>query len=205
MAFGYGRDMTQSTDSPENPSTSILRRGMTPTHELMAEWMLQNPGGTLREMGAYFGYSSSWLSQVINSDMFKAYMGDRMKDIQAYVSLDIPEKMKQLADLGIERMREVLEKTEDADVIKDSFDKVMHRYGYAPNARNAIQPEGPKSGATTNNVFFLSPEDHARVKERLINSHAQPAEPQALPAPAQPQPAQPQSEEDDRERTTSDT
>jgi len=197
--------MTQSQDSEQNRGSSILKRGMTPTHELMGEWILQNPGGTLREMGAHFGYSETWLSQVINSDMFKAYMAQRMGDIQSYVSLDIPQKMAHLANQSIERMREVLEKTNDAEVIKDSFDKVMHRYGYAPNARNAIQPDGPKPGAVQNNVFFLSAEDHARVKEKLINSHAQPAEPQALPPPAQPAQAQPQSEEDARERTVTDT
>lgn len=157
--------------------SQILKRGMQPTHELMAEWILQNPGGTLREMGAYFGYSVPWLSQVVNSDMFKAHMAERLKDVKAYVNLSIPEKMGHLADLAIERVTEVLNKTEDPEIIKDTFDKVMHRYGYAPNARNAVQPDGPKPQAgQVNNVFFLDRKDFAAVQEKMIRSHdARPA------------------------------
>lgn len=159
--------------------SSILKRGMTPTHEMMGEWILENPGGTLLEMGAFFGYSESWLSQVVNSDMFKSYMAGRMKDVQAYVSMDIPQKMAHLAEISIERMTEVMKKSEDADVIKDSFDKVMHRYGYAPNARNAIQPHGPGPAiGQQNNVFFLSQTDLDKVRGKFIEAHANPALPQ---------------------------
>lgn len=182
----------------------ILTRGLQPTHELMAEWILQNPGGTLREMGAYFGYSPSWLSQVINTDMFKAHMAERLGDVKAYVSMDVPEKMRLLADQAIERVQEVLEKTEDAELIVSTFDKVMHRYGYAPNARNAVQPQGPSAGpGQVNNVFFLSQEQFQRVQTRLIQSHedapAQPAEVSSLPQPKEVE------SEDDKRPVPSDT
>ncbi len=160
------------------PNT-LLKRGMTPTHELMGEWILQNPGGTLRAMSAYFGYSASWLSQVINSDMFRAYMAERMGNIQANVAMDIPARMRVLAELACERMEEVLNNSEDADTIKDSFDKVMHRYGYAPNAKTGM----PVQGGTINqqnNVFFLSREDFLRTQEKLIKAHAAPALPQPV-------------------------
>lgn len=157
------------SQTPTSGGTQILKRGMTPTHEQMVEWVLQNPGGTLREMGAYFGYSISWLSQVCNSDMFRAQVAERMKDIQAVVTTDIPQRMRALAELSIERMQEVLTVTSDADIIKDSFDKVMHRYGYAPNAKN-----GANSGniQQQNNVFYLDKETFQQVKGRLIDAHA---------------------------------
>lgn len=151
---------------------AILRRGLSPTHELMAEWQLLNPGGTLKQMGEFFGYSVSWLSQVTNTDMYRAYIAERMGGIKAYSNMSIPEKMSRLADKAIERVAEVLDTEREPKVIVDAFDKVMHRYGYAPNARNALQPSGPKPApGQQNNVFFLSQEDFKRVQGKLISSH----------------------------------
>lgn len=144
----------------------MLKRGLTPTHELMADWILQNPGGTLRDMTAHFGYSASWLSQVMNSDMFKAFIREKLNGVHAHVLADIPTMLRGTAALAIERVNEVLQKTEDAKTIIDSFDSVMHRFGYAPS--KAAAP-----GATINagNVFFLNKDDMKQVKQTLVESH----------------------------------
>jgi len=165
-----------------------FKRGMSPTHILIAEWIIQNPGGTYKEMGGFFGYSESWLCTLVHSDMFKAHLAGRIKDIQAVVTMDVPQKMQVLALKACERMQEVLETSVDKEQITDAFDKVMHRFGYAPNAKTGLHPQGPAIGQQ-NNVFYLSEEKFARVQGMLINAHAQ-----QLPAP-QPQPAK----EDDRE------
>lgn len=159
------------------PQIERFKRGMTPTHELMAEWVLQNPGGTLKQMGDFFGYSISWLSQVTNSDMFKAHLATRMKDIQAVVTQDVPTKMNALAAVACDRMMDVLKTSEDKDQLTEAFDKVMHRYGYAPNAKTPQQPQGPGHIGTQNN-FFLTQEQHEQVRLKLVHSHAK------LPAPA---------------------
>lgn len=162
-----------------HPMSSILKRGMTPTHQMIGEWILQNPGGTLRAMGEHFGYSISWLSQVINTDMFKAYMAERMKDVQAAVTLDIPAQLRGVAQLSVEKIGQVLEKTEDPELIVDIFDKVMHRYGFAPNAKTGAQAQAPGIGNQTNvqNNFFVSREDYERAQKMLVEQHT------ALPGP----------------------
>lgn len=146
-----------------------FKRGMSPTHKLMAEWIIQNPGGTYREMGAFFGYSPAWCCTVVNSDMFKAHLGDRIKDIQVTVTQDVPERLRGLAHLAMDRMEETLTKTGDADVIVDSFDKIMHRYGYAPNAKNGAG----QVVHNQNNVFYLQPDEFQRARGTFIDSHAQ--------------------------------
>lgn len=162
------------------PEIERFKRGMSPTHQLMAEWIIQNPGGTLKQMGDFFGYSISWLSQVVNSDMFKAHLATRMKDIQSVVTQDVPAKMQALALVACDRMMEVLEKSEDKEQLTDAFDTVMHRFGYAPNAKTPLMPQGPNF--QQNNVFFLNQEQFQSVQGKLIESHAN-----RLPAP-QPQP-----------------
>ena len=169
-------------------SKQALKRGVSPTHELMMDWIIQNPGGTLREMGAYFDYSVSWLSTVMNSDAFKAYAAERLKDVHTVVTQDVPTRMRGLAHLAIDKMEEMLEKTADPDLIKDSFDKVMNRYGYAPgSARGAPSPLG---SVQQNNLFFLSPQQFVKAQETLIRAHSNPpALPHSELPEASPQPA----------------
>jgi hypothetical protein len=149
------------------------------THEAFADYLLANPGCTLRELSVVFGYTPAWLCSVINSDMFQAYLAQRRVPLEQGVLASIDSKLKGIAYLAMERLEETLQKTDDADVIVDSFDKVMHRYGYAPNARNGAQ------GGTNikdSNVFYLNAEQFRQVQGRLVESHAG-----ALPAPEKPE------------------
>lgn len=179
-------------------SKDALKRGLTPTHELMMDWILENPGGTLKQMGAYFDYSPSWLSTVMHTDAFKAYAAERMKDVHATVTADIPARMRALAEISIEKMTEVMLKAEDADTIKDGFDKVMARYGYAPGQ----QKNNPLAPASQTNVFFLSPQQFAHAQQRLIEAHSN-APRSALPA-IDVQPSEPTPVSDEEKVQTGD-
>lgn len=147
----------------------LLKNGLKPVHELFGDWILANPGGTLREMGAHFGYSPAWISMVLNSDMFKAYMAERLKDVHAAVTQDIPTMLRGTAALAIERMNEVLENTDDPDLIVEAFDKVLHRYGYAPNSR--ASPAAATQFIQQNNVFYLDREQLAEARRALEAAH----------------------------------
>lgn len=104
-------------------------------HEALADWMLVNPGGTYREMGVHFNYSVSWLCTVVNSDMFQAYFAKRRETVGVFVAASLPKKLEAAAHLATEKIIGVLEKTEDPELINDCFDKILHRFGYAPNAK----------------------------------------------------------------------
>lgn len=142
---------------------------LSTTHEMIANWILANPGGTYRQMGAHFGYTVSWLCQVCTSDLFRAYMAERMRDVNLQVNQDIPSMLRGAAVLAIERVTEVLEKSEDAEVLVDAFDKVMHRYGYAPNAKASPAAQGPIM--QQNNVFFLNQEQLSSLRGKLLDAH----------------------------------
>lgn len=148
----------------------ILKRGVQPVHKAFADYMLMNPGCTLREMGQVFNYSISWISQVTNSDMFKAYFEQRRQGIDCAIAADLPERLRAAACLATERVMEVLEKTNDADTIIDAFDKVLHRYGYAPNAKGVAQ----QAVVQQQNVFFLDKGDFAQARQQLMQSHQSP-------------------------------
>jgi hypothetical protein len=107
--------------------------------------------------------------------MFKAYLAARRVEISAQVAESLPRKLEAAAHLATERVIEVIEKAQDSDTIIDAFDKVMHRYGYAPKPGNGAPTIGQQ-----NNVFYLTPAELGKAREKLVESH----EPQpALPAP----------------------
>ena len=145
---------------------------MNSAHDQMVLWVMQNPGGTLRQMAAQFGYTVPWLCQVVNSDMFKAQLSELMNGVEALVVADIPTKLKGIASLAVDRMGEVLQRTNDDDTIIDAFDKVMHRYGYAPNAKNGAQAPSINQ---QNNVFYITPDQLSTAREKLITAHQAPA------------------------------
>lgn len=147
----------------------ILKRGLNDVHEAFADYLLLNPGCTLREMKQVFGYSISWISSVTTSDMFRAYLAQRRAGVEVVIANDLPARLKAAAALATERIIETLETTSDPDVIVDAFDKVMHRYGYAPNAKTGAQ--APQQMNVQNN-FFLSKDDLAQARGALIEAHA---------------------------------
>lgn len=153
----------------ETRGEGILKKGLSNLHEALADYMLINPGCTLREMGAFFGYSGAWLCSVINTDMFKAYMADRRGEIRISVAEGLPKRLEAAAHLATERIIEVIEKTNDADTIVDCFDKVLHRLGYAPNAKG--NAAAPVVNNTQNNVFYLSKADLKEANGKFLEAH----------------------------------
>lgn len=150
----------------------LLKNGIQGIHEAFADYMLINPGCTLREMAAQFGYSIAWICTVINTDMFKAYFAERRQGIVVAIAEDLPSRLAAAAHLATERIMEVIEKSEDGEMLIDAFDKVLHRHGYAPNAKGMTP--APQIGVQ-NNVFYLSKEDLAQARGQLVAAH-KPAE-----------------------------
>lgn len=51
------------------------------THDAMIDLMIATPGISQNELAARFGYSPSWISQVISSDAFQARLAERSSEI----------------------------------------------------------------------------------------------------------------------------
>jgi DNA-binding MarR family transcriptional regulator len=139
-------------------------------HDGMMDYILQNPGASLREIAGHFGYTIPWVCRVVNSDIFQARLAERRKDIEGLIASDIPAQLKATAGLAIEKIQEVLAKTEDPDTIIDAFDKVMHRAGYAPKATVPALGAGGVVNQQ-NNFFVVSKED---LQEMRGNVHSLP-------------------------------
>lgn len=156
----------------------LLVKGLSVLHESLADYILQNPGCTLRELGGHFGYTAPWICTVLGTDMFKAYMRERRNNVASMVEQDLPAKLHAAAHLATERLIEQLTTTNDPDFLLESFDKVLHRYGFAPNAKTGAQAAVVNN--TQINHFTVEKSDLDEARQALINGHSNPSGTQQL-------------------------
>jgi hypothetical protein len=158
-------------------SVAVIQE-MRPTHDGVLDLVLANPHMTLRELSARTGYSIGWLSQLMRSDCFRAAYDGRRNDVESECMLAITERLEGIAHLALDKMQEALTKSNDPDFVLDAFDKVMHRAGYAPKAKEAA----PGTVNIQQNNYVASKEELAQLRGTIVQGTLIPSpEPAALP------------------------
>jgi len=139
------------------------------THDMIMDWMLQNPGQTLAMCAQEFGYTVAWISMIVNSDLFQERLAQRRQEIDTLVHADIPTRMRGVAAQALEKIARHVSTTEDPDYLLQTADKMLHRLGYAPS-------KGPVSNAKTVNVqqnVFVASKDSLASARSLMNQVTQ--------------------------------
>ena len=140
---------------------------LSTTHEMLMNWLVLNPEKSLRECADHFGYTQSWVSQIIHSDLFQHALKEKQERIALRVAESIPAKLARAADIAVEKLTDHLEKTEDPEFILSATDKILHRMGYAPqSSRNPAGGPAPGSLNQQNN-FFLQASDLEAARELM--------------------------------------
>ncbi len=141
---------------------------LSTTHEMLMNWLVLNPERSLRECADHFGYSQSWLSQIIHSDIFQHALKEKQLAIGMRVAESIPARLKKVADIALDKLATHLESNEDPEFILDATDKILHRMGYAPaSTRN---PAGSPSQMHNNGIqqnFFVQASDLTAARELM--------------------------------------
>lgn len=130
---------------------------LSPTHEAIARWLLENPGSKRgAECAAAFNVTQSWLSTVIHSDAFQAYIRTLQDDANNLVIHDIPAKLRGVAALAIDGLAEAVEtammstdKIMHREFLKDTVDTTLEHLGYGPTKAPA-----PAAQFQQNNLFL---------------------------------------------------
>lgn len=158
---------------------------LSTSHEMLMNWLILNPDKSMRECADHFGYTQSWLSSIIHSDIFQHALKEKQLEVFSRVAGSIPEKLRRVADVGLDRLVEKVEQSEDPEFLLNATDKILHRMGYAPqSARNPAGSPGAGLGQTQQNNFFISAGDleAARGLMQLASqANAAVAENQPLP------------------------
>jgi transcriptional regulator with XRE-family HTH domain len=79
------------------------------SHEGMVNLILANRGITQNELAAHFGYSASWISQVMSTDAFQAKLAERAAEIEdPTLRATVKDQLQGLAARSLEILREKL-------------------------------------------------------------------------------------------------
>jgi hypothetical protein len=156
-------------------------------HSMIMNWLVLNPHRSQKECADHFGVTQAWLSTVINSDVFQAEFQQKLQNIHVRCAEGIPEKLRVVADIALDKLADKISMSEDPEFILDAADKALHRMGYAPaSARNGY---GAGQGVQVNqqNVFMLSKEDLEQARGVMRNQGLfQGQEAELVPVPADP-------------------
>lgn len=147
------------------------------THEQIINWLILNPGASMRQCADTFGYTQSWLSTLIRSDLFQAALAERQMAVAARVVATIPQKLAAVTEIALDKLADMVGTSEDQDFILDAADKALHRMGYAPqSSRNPAGSPSQFSPGGLNiqqNNFVINASDLEEARALMQTSAAQ--------------------------------
>lgn len=126
----------------KDPISGEVRGGVAKTsysHEAMADLILANPAISQGEIARAFGYTEGWVSQVIGSDSFQAYLSTRKEQVLDPVLRGaVEESFKGLVLQSIARLREKLAANPSDELALEVFKNSSRALGYGarPNHTN---------------------------------------------------------------------
>jgi len=92
-------------DLPPKPAIQKINY----SHDGMINLILAHRGISQNELAAHFGYSASWISQVMSSDAFQARLAERAMEIEdPTLRATVEENLKGLVSRSMEILKEKL-------------------------------------------------------------------------------------------------
>lgn len=101
-------------DKKFQPRTGSRIQKLSNWHESLSDWLIANPGRKLSEAAAAFNVTPSWISSVLNSDLFKEYHKKRHDEHAERVSVETQDRLRAVTDLSLEAIAKRIEDSETA-------------------------------------------------------------------------------------------
>lgn len=143
-------------------------------HESLIDYIIANPGATLRVKAQVFGVSMSWLSILENSDSFKEAMKARRDEHFENLSNGIVEKLGATADMLIEEINSRLQKDGSQAIpfntLKDTADMALKHLGFGAKGFGAVG--GHQSAGVINNNTIVVQDKAALAEARAAMAAA---------------------------------
>ena len=118
----------------KDPVTGEMRGGVAKTsysHEALADFIIANPCLNQGDIAKHFGYTQGWLSQIIGSDAFQAYVAQRKEQIvDPMLRGAVEESFKGLVLQSMQRLREKLEANPSDQLVLETFKTASRALGY---------------------------------------------------------------------------
>lgn len=139
-------------------------------HESIINWLVLNPGRSMRQCADNFGYTQPWLSSLVNSDIFQAALRERQIEVAVRVAQNIPAKLAAVADIALDKLADKVAESEDAEFLLDAADRTLHRMGFAPQSTRNPAGSPSQFGPSAVNIqqnFMVTGQDLAAARELM--------------------------------------
>lgn len=161
--------LTTTNNKIKNPSHK---------HEILIQWLLENPHRSLGEAAAELGYTQAWLSIMIHSDLFQAKFAEVREHYFGSHFAEIGEKLEGLAHAALDKLVQQVELNDSPEFLLKTADKALERLGYGS------KPASPT--IINNGVMQVAPASYNALKHaeemraKLRNTNPQLIEGEAI-------------------------
>lgn len=157
-------DPSSSRPAPA-PAEKPQIMSISHVHEAIMNWMIANPHLPLKACAGHFGYTRAWLSTIIHSDLFQARLREKQEEVFSGIKEDLNTKLGALADVGIERLQEKLEHTDDTKTILETTKLALASLGFG--AKPGGGAANVQNNTQVNNVYVASSADLEAAREQM--------------------------------------
>lgn len=163
-----GDRLLEELQRPAHAPTMGKLQKVRYTHQDMIDFIIQNPWASQGELAARYGYSQSWVSNILASDAFQSAMAARREEIlDPVMKATIEERFRALVHQSLTRLMEKLEKPQVSDTVvlraAELGAKALGLGGHAPPAVQAPAPD--RLNRLAERLVYLQ----ANVRERSAN------------------------------------
>lgn len=164
------------------PSFSLNRQPIKKLswwHESIVDWMLLNPEGKLGQCARDLGVTASWLSTIVNSQLFRELLAKRRLEHASNISTSVIDKTQGITHLALELVEERLSRDDVMPLsykeIRETAELGLKAMGYTARSGGAVVINNPSGAVQVNTV---TPEMLENARKKM----------QAQQAPLPPQP-----------------
>jgi hypothetical protein len=112
-------------------STGALINKMSYTHDAMVDLILQNPMISQGDIARTFGYTESWVSQIVRSDSFRESLAARKGElIDPILKASLEDRINALAHRSIDILLEQLDMKGNPEIALKALDLTTRAKNY---------------------------------------------------------------------------
>jgi len=105
------------------------------THDAMVDMIIQNPSVTQRDLARHFGYTESWISQIIRCDVIREKLTKRSNELLDPIALlDVQRRFEALAHRSMDVLFDQLDMKANPEVALKALEITSRSLGYGAKA-----------------------------------------------------------------------
>lgn len=126
--------LARTSQPPAYVSMSYQISRLSHKHDAIMDWLLANPEKKMAECARAFGVTQTWLSIVVNSDLFQARYKRLLEEHRDTRVMPLRDKLIGTASRAVEKLGDQIETTDDPSFLLEASDKLLGRLGYGGKA-----------------------------------------------------------------------